>query len=54
MHVCRCTDAYLVVWTKKDISYVHVSLDQGFVDEVLAKPEDYYFKHLLPALFAEH
>ena len=54
MHVCRCMDAYLVVWTKKDISYVHVSLDQGFVDEVLAKLEDYYFKHLLPALFAEH
>lgn len=52
MHVCRCSHGYLLLRTEKELATISVPIDSPLVEGALSKLKDFYFGHLLPALFA--
>ena len=54
MHVTNCEWADFVVWTLKEMFAQRIARDRSFSQNILPKLQDFYFEHLLPALFSEH
>ena len=53
MYVCDVEYADFVVWTPHELFVQRVARDRAFFDDVFLRLKDFYFGHLLPALYSE-
>ena len=54
MFVTDCDWADFVVWTPRETHVQRIVRDRAFFEGVLPKLHDFFFGHLLPALYSEH